>query len=135
MMNKINKKHTIIKKNVKKLMNFLPVTLPQTGAEFDEFCTSILETYGFDDNPSYRHAIATMIMHQGPTISRKPKHYFAVAVKKAIANQVAYEKIQSLKKLEEEYIQKTLHKPVDQIAEATTSNELSESHDGSLVQG
>lgn len=91
-----------------KVMGLFPTLLPHKGLlDFDTFCNDIFYTYDLPDNPSYRNAIATMIMHLGPTVAYKSKFYFAIAVKKAMANQIAYEKIQQLKKDEAEYIKKT----------------------------
>lgn len=47
--------------------------------------------------PSYRHAIASMILHLDTLITHKPKRFFAKAIRKSMANQVAFEKIQLLK--------------------------------------
>lgn len=55
--------------------------------------------------PSYRHAIATMIMHLGPTTSRKSNYYFASSIRKAMANQIAYQVIQDLKADEEKSVE------------------------------
>lgn len=95
-----------INKKLKMLLNMVPTKLPIGLKEFDEYCVSIFKTYDLPDLPSYRNAIATMIMHIPPTVFYKPKHFFGVSVKKAMANQTAYEIIQQIredeKKKEEE---------------------------------
>lgn len=97
-----------IKKIFAKLMGMIPGPLPHLGIlSFDEFCNDIFTRYDLPDLPSYRNAIASMIMHLGPTCAYKSKFFFAVSVKKAMANQIAYEKIQQLKKEEAEYLKKT----------------------------
>ncbi len=93
-------------------MGFLPSRLPLGMTEFDDFCTSIFKTYSLPDLPSYRHAIASMVMHLGPTTANKPKWFFAKSVRKAMANQIAYENIQKLKKQEQEYMDRTQAKEV-----------------------
>lgn len=85
--------------------------------EFETFCDSIFFTYDLPDLPSYRHAIASMIMHLGPTVAVKPKRFFALSVLKAMSNQIAYENIQKLKKQEEEYHKEaTLPKALDELS-------------------
>lgn len=87
-----------------------PTPLPVGVAEFKAWSDSIFQIFGLPDMPSYRQALASMVMHLGPTVSRQPKAFFAKSVKKAMANQVAYEMIQSLKKQEQEYISSTIYK-------------------------
>lgn len=100
--------HKFLSKLAKKfryLRGYLKVTLPVGVKEFDEFCTSIFSVYDLPDLPSYRNAIATMIMHLPATVSAKAPVFFAVSIKKAMANQIAYEVIQQIrqeqKKLEQ----------------------------------
>lgn len=45
---------------------------------------------------SQKHAIASMIMHLGPTESHKPDAYFIHGLRKAAANQVAYVMMQEI---------------------------------------
>lgn len=85
------------------LLGFIPSRLPVGMQEFDTFCISIFTTYDLPDLPSYRHAIASLIMHLGPTTAYKPKFYFALSVQKAMSNQIAFENIQLLKTQEREY--------------------------------
>jgi fructosamine-3-kinase len=59
---------------------------------------------------SYRQAVASGIMHLGMTVDKRSKSYFAKCIKKAMANQIAYENIQLLKQQEQEYIAATLAK-------------------------
>jgi hypothetical protein len=90
-----------LKKFLSFLLSFFPTTLPTGMAEFTAFCDSIIWTYDLPDLVSYRHAIASMVMHLGPTTISKPKRYFAISVKKAMANQIAYENIQLFKEKKE----------------------------------
>lgn len=87
---------------IKKLLGKFPSKLPVGMDELDSFTSDILSTYHLPDKPSYRHAVANMIMHLGPTISHAPKSYFAKSIIKAMANQVAFEKIQQISKEEKE---------------------------------
>jgi hypothetical protein len=83
-----------------KTLGLFPTKLPLGMTDFDRFCDSIFDTYELPNDPSYKHAIASMIMHLGPTVASKPKRFFALSVQKAMANQIAYQNIQLLKKNE-----------------------------------
>lgn len=76
---------------------FFPKKLPAGRKEFEAFITSICETYDFPDLPSYRQAVATIIMHFGPQTDHVAPRHFAKSIRKSQANQVAYEMIQELK--------------------------------------
>lgn len=89
-------KDTILKLFARFLALF-PTNLPVSGVEFKNFSDHILWAFGLPNLPSYHAAIGSMIMHLGPTIHRKPKAFFARSVKKAMANEVAYSIIQSIK--------------------------------------
>ena len=58
---------------------------------------SIITLAGFPVNPSFRQATLTMILHLGPTIAYKSKFYFVLSLRKAAANQIAYELVQSIR--------------------------------------
>jgi hypothetical protein len=99
---------------------FFPTALPKGSNEFDLFCNSILSIYNIPDFPSYRRTIASLVMHLGPTTTHVPKVFFGRSIRKAMANQVAFDKIQQYKQ-EEQDLQKArlAEKP-----EATTSEPL-----------
>lgn len=84
----------------KKLLGMFPVSLPTGMTQIEVFTKDILYTYDVPDMPSYHHAVATMIMHLPPTKHKASKHYFAKSLKKAQANQTAYEVIQKIKEAE-----------------------------------
>ena len=90
-------------KTLQFLRGFLPKSLPVGVREFNQFCESIFTVYGLPDLPSYRHAIGTMIMHLGPVTFYKAPWFFALSVKKAMANQVAYEMLMELKEAEKKH--------------------------------
>lgn len=85
---------------------FFPAKLPLNLADFEIYASSIFELYDVPDMPSYRHAIASGIMRLGPITAYKSKFYFALSVKKAMANEIAFQNIQLLKKQEQEYNEK-----------------------------
>lgn len=106
----MNKMRVFAKKLYLRCKGFISQDLPTSGMkELDQYCEMIFFTYNLPDLPSYRQAICSMIMHLSPTVHAKAPYFFAKSVKKAMANQIAYEKIQKLKKDEDEYIKKTLH--------------------------
>lgn len=77
------------KKAIAKLRNLFPSPLPVGMAEFETWSLSIVETYDFPNNDSIRFALATMIMHSGPTAAYVSKHHFSLAVKASMAKQIA----------------------------------------------
>lgn len=91
---------------IRRIQGRFPTKLPKGSSDFDKFADSIIKTYNIPDMHSYRQAIATMILHLDPLTDRKPKKYFALSIMKAMANEVAYSKIQEFKKLAEEKAKK-----------------------------
>ncbi len=85
---------------IARIKGFVPVQLPTGAKAFDAFCESILSSYDLPRLPSYKHSIATMIMHLGPTVSHKAPYFFAKSVRKAMANQTAYDAMQRIKEEE-----------------------------------
>ena len=65
--------------------------------EFNKFTSDILETYDLPDMPSYRQAVASQIMHLPQLCTRKAKRHFAKSIYKAMANEIAYGAIQSIR--------------------------------------
>jgi len=93
----MNKILNAIKLSLKKLRNFFPSPVPQGVTEFAEWSTDIITVYGFPDNDSVRFALATMILHSGPTAAYLSKRYFALMVKAGAAKQVASQVFQDIK--------------------------------------
>lgn len=91
-----------IKKFANRVMSFFPSRLPQGMDALDKFILSILDTYDLPNKPSYFNAVATMVLHLPPTQHRASKRYFAKSIMKAIANEIAYGKIQDIKAADEE---------------------------------
>ncbi len=83
-----------------------PRPLPLGRTEFDEWADRIIAgamVQGGEENPEaflegQKYAIATMIMHLGPTESHKPDAYFIHSLRKGAANQVAHAVMQELNK-------------------------------------
>lgn len=71
--------------------------LPVTADDFEKFCDDIFEEHAFPKAMSYKQMIASMILHLDTTTTKAPKLYFAKAIKKAQANEVAFNVIQDCK--------------------------------------
>lgn len=71
--------------------------LPIGADEYLTFCEHFFGMYDIPDNASMRYAIATMIMHLQPDRCVASFHFFAVALYKAMANEVAYQFMQDQK--------------------------------------
>ena len=101
--NSLNFRFTLkVRKLWRRIRNHFPSKLPTKGSkEFDEWSEDLFRSFDLPDNPSYRHAVASMILHLGPQTTSKAKSYFAISIRKAMANQIAFEKIQEYKKAEE----------------------------------
>lgn len=84
-------------KFVKFAQALFPAPLPLTSAEHTAWASSILELGGFPDNDSFRHALATMVMHLPQLTTYKAKAYFVWSLRRSIANQTAYQVMQSIK--------------------------------------
>lgn len=87
-MNIANLKKLLVK-TVNKILFCLPTQLPLGIPAFLTWSQSIIDTYDFPDNDSVRFALATMVLHLGPTTAYKSKRYFSVCVKAGAAKQIA----------------------------------------------
>lgn len=90
-----------VRRIINKVLGRLPTQLPIGVTSFEAFVNSIFETYDIPNLNSYKHAVATMIMHLGPDQDKKSKYHFARAIRKAQANEIAYQTMQNIR-LEEE---------------------------------
>lgn len=81
----------------KQFVGLFPHNLPTGEEEFGRFCDTIFATYNLPDMKSYREYVATMIMHLPPTCHKSKLLYFGKSIKKAQANQSAYNMIQKFK--------------------------------------
>src|ERR1039458_2900269 len=79
------------------LVGFIPARFPIGEAELQTFCTKMFKRYGIPDHESYRHTIATMIMHHSQASAHKTPNAFVSAIRKAQANEVAYQYLMDLK--------------------------------------
>ncbi|MBK8455593.1 MAG: hypothetical protein IPL34_20145 [Thiofilum sp.] len=98
----MNKMIGFVSKTARKLLDLFPVKLPTGATAFSAFCSRILSTHGLPDMPSYHHAIASMVMNLSPQTDRKAPYFFVKAVRKAMANQTAYDAIQKIREEEKQ---------------------------------
>ncbi len=102
-----------------------PTKLPVGMQAFEDWFLSICQAYGLPDDRSYKNAVSTMIMHLGPTCDRKPRAYFAKAIRKSMSNQVAYEVIEQIRNQQKAEIEAAKPQP---SAEATHTTDTCESN-------
>ncbi len=87
-----------IKTALKKIRGAFPTSLPQGMEEYNSFVNDLIDTYKpAADERSIRFAISAMIMRLGPTEASKSKRYFALALHKGAAAQVANQVMIDLK--------------------------------------
>lgn len=89
------------------IRGFFPAKLPHGRPEFDAFFAKLVSVYALPNNPSYQHAIATMVMNLSPTSAYKAPFYFALSIKKAMANETAYSVIQEIREQEKKAREQT----------------------------
>ncbi len=76
---------------LRQIAALVPSKLPTGVLEFDTWSESFFKTYDLptQDKDSVKYALATMIMHSGPTTAYKSKLYFYLALSAGAAKQVA----------------------------------------------
>lgn len=105
-----------------KLRARFPSQVPQGVEEFQTWSSSIIYLYGFPDNDSVRFALATMIMHSGPSAAYVPKHYWATMIKAGAAKQVASQVFQDIK-VRQQAAQLAAAQPAEATATPVSSND------------
>lgn len=96
-------------KRLKRVLRLLRGVIPQRNpigrTELELFTTAVLELYNIPNLGSYRSALAAMIL-QDKRLYRS-KLSFALAIRKAQANETAYQIMQEIRKQEKETAQLT----------------------------
>lgn len=85
------------KKVIQTIKAFVPRRLPETPAAHWAWATAIIEIGSLPDNDSFRHAIATQVLHLPPNVMRKSQMYFVSTLRRSIANQTAFQIVQETK--------------------------------------
>lgn len=101
-----------------KMRGYFPCQLPRGREEFDKFVDSIFDTYDLPNHKSYKHSIATMIMHLSPQSDTATKFYFAQSIRKAMSNEVAFYIIKEIRDEEQKL------KVVDQVPALEPTKDL-----------
>lgn len=114
----MNKLTGFLTKTARKTIGALPKKLPTTAAQFNDYFSLLVDTYGVPCLPSYRQTFATMIMHLDQTKAHKSPSFFAKAIKKAQANQVAYEVIDEIRRSDAESKKATVTALTEQMGDA-----------------
>lgn len=81
----------------KKFLYLFPSPLPIGVDEFETWAKDILDTYQWPDNDSFRFALSTMIVNQGPVRAYRSKFYFNLVCHAAASKQIAGHFFQELK--------------------------------------
>lgn len=68
----------------------VPTSLPQSDSEFVTWAEDILDLAHLPVNDSFVSSIGTAVLHLGPTVAFKPKLYFILYLRKAVASQSAF---------------------------------------------
>lgn len=89
----------IAKRYYNKLRGAFPSPLPVGVTEFQSWADTIIDTYTLptQDRDSVHYALATMILHLGPTVAYKSNWYFVLSIHSACAKQVAGATFQDIK--------------------------------------
>jgi len=96
-MNSLNSILNSIRNLALKLRALFPSAMPIGLAEHKAWADSIISLYDFPDNDSVRFALATMVLHLGPTAAYRSKFYFSIMLKAGAAKQVASAVFQEIK--------------------------------------
>jgi hypothetical protein len=82
------------------LKSFFSTELPKTEADFEAFYQDVIDLFKLPSGNQTRQAFATMIMHLPNDVASKSKAWFAVCLKKALANQAAYNVLDKIRQEE-----------------------------------
>lgn len=106
----------------RRLLSYLPESLPVGTTQFDTFADDVIELAGnYADRDSMRFAIASMLIHAPAHKGALSKHYFVVRLRKSAANQIASQVFQDIKQ-EQDQKQKAASEAAKlQQAEATAA--------------
>ena len=77
----------------KLFLGLFPQPLPRGVSELNNFYTNFFSMYDIPDLASYRLALATMMMHMGPTTAYKSPFWFYRSIRAAQAKETAYQVI------------------------------------------
>lgn len=103
--------------------------LPVGMTEFVLFCDEFFLSYqDIPDSASMRFALASMIMHLPPDKCMASKEFFATALYKAMANEVAYQFMQEQKTKQKQEVEGGKTETVVNFEEAKAAKEAMNRH-------
>lgn len=78
-------------KYLNRFLGLFPTALPTGMTSFDLWVTKIMATYSLPttNKDDVAYSLAAMIMHSGPTCSRRSNQYFVICLRAAAAKQIA----------------------------------------------
>lgn len=79
------------------LLSYVPRRLPEFADQYAAWEAQICQVGNFPLNDSFRHAIATQVLHLPPHIHYKSQQYFINNLRRSMANQTAFGVIQDTK--------------------------------------
>jgi hypothetical protein len=86
-----------IQKIIMLLIAYVPRRLPDTANAFETWTNEIIELGDFPANDSFKHAVATQVLHLPPGELKKSQMYFVNTLRRSITNQAAFSVIQATK--------------------------------------
>lgn len=89
-----------VKRALRTVASYIPTDLPQTDAAFQAWMSDVLNLAKLPENDSFANALATQVLHLGPTVSSKPKAYFVSGLKAAVSKQAAYSVVEDIRRRE-----------------------------------
>lgn len=89
---------------VNRVKGMFPTALPQGRTEFDAWAERIFNAWTLptDSIRDVRYMLATMVIHLGAQVSRKPDYFFVVSIRAAAAKQVSAAVFQEIKQAQME---------------------------------
>lgn len=72
------------------LLAYLPRRLPELADQYAKWEAQICEVGGFPCNDSFRHAIATQVLHLPPHVHFRSQMYFVNNLRRSMVNQTAF---------------------------------------------
>lgn len=79
------------------LRSHISTPLPNSPETLQNWLGDVLALSGYPDNPSFRNALATEIMHLPPRSVKAPKAYFVRSIKAAVIRQQTFAFIEEAK--------------------------------------
>jgi hypothetical protein len=112
-----------MKKHVKRAIQYtaalFPSALPQTNAAYEAWADDVLALASLPLNDSFKQALATQVLHLGPTTAYKSKFYFILGLKAAVSKQAAYGVVDAIRQKEKAERESQAGKAVQNLEQAT----------------